>query len=65
MEVSLVRRAVFKERALKSTDSRVSKGAICRPRKTTEKSQERIRHGLGGFNLLAPLRNLMIRLCFP
>ncbi len=33
--------------------------------KGLEGSQEGTSHSLGGFNLIAPLRNPMIRLCFP
>lgn len=46
-EVSAVRSIVFKDRILSSIDSRDSKGALCRPKMMTERSQEGMRHGLG------------------
>lgn len=64
-EVSAVRRAIFIERALSSTDCKGSNGSLCRAWKTTKRSQEGMRYGLRGFNLRTPLRNLIIRLCFP
>jgi len=39
--------------------------AMTTPERTTERSQEDMRHVLGGFSLLAPHRNLMIKSCFP
>ncbi len=47
------------------TDSSSSTGPLCSPARTIERSQEGTRGGLGGCNLLAPLRNLTMRSCFP
>ncbi len=65
MEVSAVRSAVLADRYLSSTESSGSQGPLWSPARTIERSQEGIRGGLGGFNLLAPLRNLTMRSCFP
>jgi len=66
LEVILsLKRAVFRDKIFSSTYSSGSKWALCRPESTPERSQEGIRYGLGGSSLLTPLRNLMIRLCFP
>lgn len=51
---------IFKERALNSTDSRGSKGALCRACKTKERSKECISCCLWELKL----RNLIIRSCF-
>lgn len=48
VEVSMVSNAIFKEKALSTTDSSESKRALCRPSKTTERSHEGMRCGLGG-----------------
>ncbi len=53
------------DRNLSSTESSSSKGPFWSPARTIEISQEGTRGGLGGFNLLAPFRNLMMRSCFP
>ncbi len=47
------------------TDSSSSTGPLCSPARTIERSQEGTRGGLGRCNLLAPLRNLTMRSCFP
>ncbi len=47
------------------TDSSSSTGPLCSPARTIERFQEGTRGGLGGCNLLAPLRNLTMRSCFP
>ncbi len=65
MEVSAVRSAVLDDRYFSSTESSGSKGPLWSPARTIERSQEGIRGGLWGFNLLAPLRNLTMRSCFP
>ncbi len=65
MEVSAVRSAVLADRNFSSTESSGSKGPLWSPARTIERSQEGIRGDLGGFNLLAPLRNLTMRSCFP
>ncbi len=62
MEVSAVRSAVLADRNFSSTESSSSKGPLWSPARTIERSQE---GSLGGFNLLSPLRNLTMRLCFP
>ncbi len=59
------RSTVFRDRNLSSTDCRGSKGAPLKADRTEGRSQEGTRWGRGGFSLLAPLRNLMTRLCFP
>ncbi len=64
-EVSAVRSAVLADRNLSSTESSGSKGHLWSPARMIERSQEGTRGGLGGFNLLEPLRNLTMRLCFP
>ncbi len=71
MEVSAVRSAVLADRyplltcSLSSTESSGSQGPLWSPARTIERSQEGLRVSLGGFNLLAPLRNLTMRSCFP
>ncbi len=47
------------------TDSSSSTGPHCSPARKIERSQEGTRGGLGGCNLLAPLRNLTMRSCLP
>ncbi len=59
------RSTVFRDRNLSSTDCRGSKGAPLKAARTEGRSQEGTRWGRGGFSLLAPLRNLMTRSCFP
>ncbi len=51
--------------SLSSTDWRGSNGSLCKAWRTTERSQDGMRHGLWGFNLHTPLRNLIIRSCSP
>ncbi len=51
-----VRSTVLKDRILSSTDSSGSKPSLWSPASTTERSQDGTR---------APIRNLMIRSCFP
>ncbi len=63
IEANAVRSRVFIER--NSNDCKSSKGAVCKPLSTDAKYQEGKEGGIGGFNLLAPLRNLTTRLCFP
>ncbi len=59
-------KALFAHRkCLEVPESSGSKGPLWSPARTIERSQEGIRGGLGGFNLLAPLRNLKMRSCFP
>ncbi len=66
MEVSAVRSAVLADRyPLLTTESSGSQGPLWSPARTIERSQEGLRGSLGGFNLLAPLRNLTMRSCFP
>ncbi len=65
IEANAVRSRVFIDRNFNSTDCKGSKGAVIRALSTKAKSQEGREGGLGGFNLLAPLRNLTTRLCFP
>lgn len=65
MEVRAVRNAIFKDRNISPTDSSDSKGDLCSPARTTERSKEGMWNGLGVFHLLAPLRKLMIRPCSP
>ncbi len=60
-----VRSTVFSDRNLSSTDCRGSNGAPLKADRTEERSQEGTRWGRRGFSLLAPLRNLMTRSCFP
>ncbi len=55
LEVSTFRSAVFNERALSLTNSSGSKGALCRPSKTTERFIEGKRSDLGGWSALQPL----------
>lgn len=57
----MVRSTVFKDRASSSTDSSGSNGAL----KPAEIPLEGMSRGIGGFNVLVPLRKLMIRSCFP
>ncbi len=59
------RSTVFRDRNLSSTDCGGSKGAPLKADRTEGRSQEGTRWGRGGFSLLAPLRNLMTRSCFP
>lgn len=60
-----VRSAVLRDTILISTHCKGSKCALCRTVKTRERSQEGMRRGRGGFNLLALLMNLMIKSSFP
>ncbi len=64
-EANAVRSTVFNNRNLSSTDCRGSKGSSFKAVRTEGRSQEGTRWGCGGFNLLAPLRNLMTKSCFP
>ncbi len=64
MEVSAVRSAVLADRNSSSIESSGSKEPLWSPARMIERSQEGIRGDLGGFNLLAPPRNLMMSLCF-
>ncbi len=59
------RSTVFNDRNLSSTDCRGSKGSPLKADRTKGRSQEVTRWGRRGFNLLAPLRNLMTKSCFP
>lgn len=59
MEVSVVRRTIFKERALSLDDSRGSKGGLCRACKTKERSQEGI-CAVSEDLISSHLRNLII-----
>ncbi len=59
------RSTVFRDRNISSTDCRGSKGAPLKADRTEGRSQEGTRWGRGWFSLLAPLRNLMTRSCFP
>ncbi len=65
IEANAVRSSVFIDRNFNSTDCKGSKGAVSRALRTNAKSQKGREGGLGGFNLLASLRNLTTRLCFP
>ncbi len=62
MEASAVRSAVLADRNFSLTCG--SKGPLWSLARTIERSQESIKRGLGGFNLLAPIRNLTMRSCF-
>ncbi len=64
-EANAVRSTVFNDRNLSSTDCRGSKGSSFKAVRTEGRSQEGTRWGRGGFNLLAPLRNLTTKSCFP
>ncbi len=65
MEVSASRSRVFIDRNFSSTVCKGSNGPCCSALSTRDRSQEGIEGGRGGFNPLAPLRNLMTRSCFP
>ncbi len=64
-EANAVRSTVFNDRNLSSTDCRGSKGSSFKAVRTEGRSQEGTRWGRRGFNLLAPLRNLTTKSCFP
>ncbi len=65
MEVSAVRSTVLADRNFSSTESSGSKGPLCSPARTIERSQVGIRGDLEEFIPLAPFRNLTMRSCFP
>ncbi len=65
MEANSTSNKVFIDRILKSADCKGSKGAIWSARSTRARSQEGMEGGRGGFNRLAPLRNLTTRSCLP
>ncbi len=53
------------DRNFSSTESSGSKGPLWSPARTIERSQEGTRGSLEGFILLAPIRNLTMRSCYP
>ncbi len=65
MEANATSNKVFIDRILKSADCKGSKGAIWSARSTRARSQEGMEGGRGGFNRLAPLRNLTTKSCLP
>ncbi len=64
-EANAVRSRAFIERNFNSADCKGSKWAVFRALSTNAKSQDGREGGLGGFNLLALIRNLTTKSCSP